>query len=47
MKNTITEKKSTLEGFSGRLNDIQEWISKLEDRVMEIIAAEQKKNEKK
>ena len=47
MKNIITEIKDTLEGINCRLNDTEEWISKLEYRVAEIIDAEQKKNEKK
>lgn len=40
MKNTI-EMKNTLEGII-RLNDI-EWISELEDKVVEITDAELKK----
>ena len=28
--------KNTLEGVDSRLNDTEEWISKLEDRVEEI-----------
>ena len=47
VKNTITEIKNTLEGINCRLNDKEEWISKLEYRVAEITDAEQKKNEKK
>ena len=47
VKNIITEIKDTLEGINCRLNDTEEWISKLEYRVEEIIDAEQKKNEKK
>ena len=43
MKNTITEMKNTLEGINSRLNDSKEWISDLEDRVVEITATEQKK----
>ena len=49
-KNIITEMKNTLEGINSRLNDTEEWIRELEDRVAEITAAEQekrKKNEKK
>ena len=42
MKNTITEMKNTLEGIN-RLCDTEEWISELEDRVVEITDAEQKK----
>ena len=30
-KNTITEIKNTLEGVNIRLNDTEEWISKLEE----------------
>ena len=43
MKNTITEMTNTLEGINSRLNDSEEWISELEDRVVENTAAEQKK----
>ena len=42
LKNTITEMKSTLEGINSRLNE-EEWLTELEDRVVEIIMAEQKK----
>ena len=38
--------KNTLEGIKGRLDDTEEWISDLKDRVVEITQAEQK-NEKK
>ena len=41
MQNTI-EMKNTWEGIN-RINDTEKWISKLEDRVLEIIEAEQKK----
>ena len=47
MKNTITEIKSTLEGINGRLNDAEEQVSKLEEGVVEITEAEQKKSKKK
>ena len=43
LKKTITELKNTLEGINSRLNNREEWISKLEDRVVEIIQGEQKK----
>ena len=43
MKNTITEIKNTLEGINSRLDDTEELISKLDDRVMEITQAEQRK----
>ena len=35
--------KNTLEGIKSRLDDREEWISKLEDRIVEITQAEQKK----
>ena len=37
--------KSTLEGINSRLNE-EEWITELEDRVVEITMAEQKKKKK-
>ena len=45
MKNTVTKMINTLEGISSRINDTEEWISELEDRVVEITDAEQR-NEK-
>ena len=42
--------KNTLEGINDRLSNPEEWISELEDRVMEITDAElikERKNEKK
>ena len=39
LKNTITEilkKRNTLEGINSRLDDTQDWLRKLEDRVVEI-----------
>ena len=47
MKNTITEMKNTLEGSNNRVNEAEEWISELEDQVVEITAAEQKKRKKR
>ena len=41
MKNTITEIKNTLERINSRLGYIEELISKLEDRVVEITEDEQ------
>ena len=46
MKNKITERKNTLEGINSRLNDTEEWIRELEDRVLETTAALQKKRKK-
>ena len=36
--------KNTLEGINGRINEVGEWISELEDRMVEITAAEQIKD---
>ena len=44
--NTITEIKNILEGISSRLDYIEEEISELEDRVVEITQVELKKKEK-
>ena len=49
MKNTINEIKTSLEGINSRITEAEEWISDLEDTIVEIITAEQnkeKKNEK-
>ena len=43
MNNTITEIKNTLEGINGRIIEVEEWISELEDKMVEITAEEQNK----
>ena len=43
MNNTITEMKNTLEGINSRVTEAEEWISDLEDRMVEFTAAEQNK----
>ena len=43
MNNTITEMKNTLEGIDSRITEAEEWISDLEDRMVEITAMEQSK----
>ena len=35
----INEKKNIPEGINNRLNDIEEWIRELEDRVVKISKA--------
>ena len=35
--------KNTLEGINSRLDDTEEWIRELEDGIVEITKAEQKK----
>ena len=49
LKNKQTEMNNTLEGINSRITEAEEWISDLEDRMVEITAAKQnieKKNEK-
>ena len=46
MNNTITKMKNTVEGNNSRLLEAEEWISKLEDRVVEITAREQNKEKR-
>ena len=41
--NTITEIKNTLEGISCRISEAEEWISDLEDNLVEITSEEQNK----
>ena len=43
MNNTITKIKNTLEGNNSRIIESEEWISELEDRMVEITAEEQNK----
>ena len=47
MNNIISEMKNTLEGINSRITEAEEWISDLEERMVEIAVSEQrKKNEK-
>ena len=46
MNNTITEMKTTLEGINSRVTESGEWISDLEDRMVEFSAMEQKKEKR-
>ena len=43
MKNTINEIKNTLEGINSRITEAEEWVSDLEDKIVEITTAEQNK----
>ena len=43
MNNTITEMKNTLEGINSRIHKAGEWVSELEDRLVEIIVIEHNK----
>ena len=46
MSNTITQMKNTLEGINSRIMEAEEWISDLEDRMVEFTAAEQNKEKR-
>ena len=46
MNNTITEIKNTLEGINSRTTEAEEWISDLEDRMVEFTKQNRIKNEK-
>ena len=49
MKNPTNEIKNSLEGINSRITEAEEWISDLEDKIVEITITEQnkeKKNEK-
>ena len=41
--NTVSEIRNTLEGISGRLSEAEEWISELENKMVEITSEEQNK----
>ena len=40
---TVTEMKNALEGINSRIAEAEEWISDLEDRMVEFTAMEQNK----
>ena len=46
MNNTITEMKTTLEGINSRITEAVEWISDLEDSMVEFTAAEENKEKR-
>ena len=46
MNNIITEMKKTPEGINSRVSEAEERISDLEDRMVEITAAEQNKEKR-
>ena len=41
MNNRITEIKNTLEGINSRITEAEEWISDLQDRMVDITATKQ------
>ena len=46
MNNTITEMKNTLEWINSRITEAEEWVSDLEDRMVEFTATEQNKEQR-
>ena len=46
MNSTLAEMKNNLEGTNSRLMEAEEWISEVEDRVVEIAAAEKSKEKR-
>ena len=46
MNNTITEMKNTLQGTNSTITEAEEWISDLEDRMVEFTATEQNKEKR-
>ena len=46
MNNTINEIKNSLEGINSRITEAEERISDLEDKIVEITAAEQTKEKR-
>ena len=46
MNNAITEMKTTLEGINSRITEAEEWISDLDDRMVEFTAVEQNKEKR-
>ena len=46
MNNTITEMKNILEGINSVITEAEEWISDLENRMVEFTAAEQNKEKR-
>ena len=46
MNNKINETKTLLEGINRRITEAEEWISDLEDKIVEITNAEQNKEKR-
>ena len=42
----MNEMKNSLEGINSRITESEEWISDLEDKIVEITAAEQNKEKR-
>ena len=46
MNSTINEIKNSLEGINSRITEAEEWISDLEDKIVEITTTEQNKEKR-
>ena len=46
MNNPINEMKNSLEGINSRITEAEEWISDLEDKIVEITTAKQNKEKR-
>lgn len=46
MKNTITKNKNTLEGINSRVDEAEDQISRLEDKVTENTQVEQQQEKR-
>ena len=46
MNNTIHEIKNSLEGINNRITEAEEWISDLEDKIVEITTTDQNKEKR-
>ena len=46
MNNTINEIKNSLEGINSRITEAEEWISDLEDKIVEITTTDQSKEKR-
>ena len=46
MNNTIKTIKNSLEGINSRITEAEEWISDLEDKIVEVATAEQNKEKR-
>ena len=44
--NTINEIKASLEGINSRITEVEEWISDLEDKIVEVTTTEQNKEKR-
>ena len=46
MNSTTTKIKNTVAGTNSRITEAEEWISKMEDRIVKITEAEQNKQKR-